>query len=64
MRAAAFELRRSARINAVSPGLAEESASVFGPLNPGRLPVPMSTIAAAYVRSVEGFQTGQVPLAE
>ncbi|WP_437722156.1 short chain dehydrogenase [Sorangium sp. So ce861] len=64
VRAAAFELHRSARVNAVSPGLAEESVAVFGPRNPGRLPVPMSTIAAAYVRSVEGFQTGQVLLAE
>ncbi|WP_437506153.1 short chain dehydrogenase [Sorangium sp. So ce1099] len=64
VRAAAFELRRHARINAVSPGLAEESVGVYGANMPGRLPVPMSTIAAAYARSVEGFQTGQVLLAE
>lgn len=64
VRAAAFELRSRARINAVSPGLAEDSVSVYGHRMPGRLPVPMSTIAAAYARSVEGFQTGQVLLAE
>jgi hypothetical protein len=51
---------RGVRINAVSPGLAEDSAAEFGALNPGRAPVPMSRIAAAFERSVEGWRTGEV----
>ncbi len=60
VRAAALSLGRDVRINAVSPGLAEDSADQFGPFNPGRIPVPMRTIAAAFVRSVEGRRTGEI----
>jgi NAD(P)-dependent dehydrogenase (short-subunit alcohol dehydrogenase family) len=60
VRAAALSLRRDVRINAVSPGLATDSYEQFGRFNPGRLPVPMATIGAAFVRSVEGWRTGEI----
>lgn len=59
VRSAALGLDRGIRINAVSPGMAEDSDEQFAPLNPGRIPVPMSTIGAAFVRSVEGWRTGE-----
>jgi NAD(P)-dependent dehydrogenase (short-subunit alcohol dehydrogenase family) len=60
VRAAALNLDRGVRINAVSPGLAEDSVEPFGPFNPGRIPVLMRTIGAAFVRSVEGWRTGEI----
>ena len=59
VRSAALSLDRGIRINAVSPGLAEDSDEQFARLNPGRIPVPMPTIGAAFVRSVEGWRTGE-----
>lgn len=59
VRSAALGLDRGIRINAVSPGMAEDSDEQFAHLNPGRIPVPMSTIGAAFVRSVEGWRTGE-----
>jgi len=60
VRAAALSLPRGVRINAVSPGLAADSYEQFRRFNPGRLPVPMGTIASAFVRSVEGWRTGEI----
>jgi NAD(P)-dependent dehydrogenase (short-subunit alcohol dehydrogenase family) len=60
VRSAALSLDRGVRINAVSPGMSETSAERFGRFNPGRIPVPMATIGAAFVRSVEGWRTGEV----
>jgi NAD(P)-dependent dehydrogenase (short-subunit alcohol dehydrogenase family) len=60
VRAASLELGRGIRLNAVSPGMAEASVEQFGRFNPGRLPVPMAAIGAAYVRSVEGIRTGEI----
>jgi NAD(P)-dependent dehydrogenase (short-subunit alcohol dehydrogenase family) len=60
VRAAALDLGRGVRINAVSPGMAEDTAEQFGRFNPGRLPVPMRAIGAAIVRSVEGWRTGEI----
>ncbi len=60
VRAAALSLERGVRINAVSPGLAEDSDAQFARINPGRIPVAMSTIGAAFVRSVEGWRTGEI----
>lgn len=60
VRAAALNLGRGVRINAVSPGLAEDSYEQFARFNPGRLPVPMRTISAAFLRSVEGWRTGEI----
>ena len=60
VRAAALTLDRGVRINAVNPGMAEDSAEQFGQFNPGRTPVPMLAIAAAFNRSVEGWRTGEI----
>jgi NAD(P)-dependent dehydrogenase (short-subunit alcohol dehydrogenase family) len=60
VRAAAIELPRGQRINAVSPSVFTEALDAYGPLFPGFLSVPLSDAAAMYVRSIEGAQTGQV----
>lgn len=56
---AAIELPRGIRINAVSPGLVEDSAGM-SPYFPGHVLVPMQRLVSAYVKSVEGGITGQV----
>jgi len=60
VRAAALTLDREVRINAVSPGMAQDSSEQFGQFNPGRTPVSMPAIAAAFQRSVEGWRTGEI----
>ena len=60
VRAAALTLDREVRINAVSPGMAQDSSEQFGQFNPGRTSVPMLAIAAAFERSVEGWRTGEI----
>ena len=60
VRAAAIEVPRGLRINAVSPTVIEESMDSFGPYFRGYKPVPASAAALAYSKSVEGKQTGQV----
>ncbi|MET9434820.1 short chain dehydrogenase [Streptomyces sp. NPDC006551] len=60
VRAAAIELPREQRINAVSPTVFEESLDAYGDFFPGFDPVPVRRAAAAYVRSIEGHQTGQI----
>ena len=58
--AAAIELPRGLRINAVSPGLLDESAGDLAPFFRGFETVPASRVALAYAKSVEGARTGQV----
>ena len=60
VRAAALSLPRGIRINAVNPGMAADSEEQFGRYNPGRLPVPMRTIGAAFERCVGGWRTGEI----
>lgn len=57
---ASIELKKGVRINAVAPGLAEDSAGQLGSHFPGHIPVPMWKIVHGYVKSVEGFGTGHV----
>ncbi|MEE1812205.1 short chain dehydrogenase [Streptomyces sp. BE133] len=59
VRAAAIELPPQ-RINAVSPTVVEESLPAYGPFFAGMEAVPADRVATAYVRSIEGAQTGQV----
>ena len=54
------ELKNGLRINVVSPGLVEDSAERLGDHFPGHIPVAMDKVAAGYVRSVEGWRTGEV----
>lgn len=60
VRAAAVELKRGMRINAVSPTVLQESWSRYGPFFSGFEPVAASRVALAYTRSIEGVQTGRV----
>ncbi|MCP2261172.1 Enoyl-(Acyl carrier protein) reductase [Streptoalloteichus tenebrarius] len=60
VRAAAIELPDGRRINAVSPTVLSESAEKYADFFPGFPPVPAAQAAMAYVKSIEGAQTGQV----
>jgi NAD(P)-dependent dehydrogenase (short-subunit alcohol dehydrogenase family) len=60
VRAAAIELPRGLRINAVSPGVLVESLPAFGPFFRGHEAVPGPRVALAYAKSVEGARSGQV----
>lgn len=60
VRAAAAELPRGLRINAVSPGVLVESMDDLGPFFRGFQPVPGARVALGYARSVEGGETGKV----
>lgn len=60
VRGAAIELPRGIRINVVSPTVLTESLGAFAPYFRGFEPVTAQRAALAYVRSVEGAQTGRV----
>ena len=57
--AAAAELPRRIRINAVSPTVLVESTAHHAAF-PGFTQVTAAAVGQAYVKSVEGVQTGQV----
>lgn len=57
--AAAAELPRRIRINAVSPTVLAE-ATGYHEFFPGFSRVPAETVGQAYVKAVEGIQTGQI----
>jgi NAD(P)-dependent dehydrogenase (short-subunit alcohol dehydrogenase family) len=57
--AAAPELPRRIRINAVSPSVLAE-ATGYHEFFPGFSQIPAEAVGRAYVKSVEGIQTGQV----
>lgn len=57
--AAATELPRGLRINAVSPSVLVE-AEAYHPFFPGFPQVSAEDVARAYVRSVDGVETGKV----
>ncbi|MBB5802865.1 NAD(P)-dependent dehydrogenase (short-subunit alcohol dehydrogenase family) [Saccharothrix ecbatanensis] len=59
VRAAAIEIAPQ-RVNAVSPTVFTESLDDYGAFFPGMEPVDLANVTQAYVRSVEGAQTGQV----
>ncbi len=60
VKSAAIELKRDLRINSVSPSVLEESLRKYGEFFKGFNPVPADKVANAFVKSVEGAQTGQV----
>ncbi len=60
VKAAAIEMPRGIRINAVSPGLLEDSEKKYEGFFPGHEPVSSARVGTAYVKSVEGALTGQV----
>lgn len=57
-RAAALEMPRGVRVNAVSPPWVSETLSAMGQDPAGGMPA--EKVAAAYVESVEGRRTGEV----
>lgn len=60
VQAAAIEMPRGIRINAVSPTVILESMPTYAPYFRGYEPIPASRAALAYSKSVEGRQTGKV----
>jgi NAD(P)-dependent dehydrogenase (short-subunit alcohol dehydrogenase family) len=60
VRAAATALPRGQRINAVSSTAFTETWDDFASFFPGFVPVPAADASRAFVRSIEGVQTGQV----
>jgi NAD(P)-dependent dehydrogenase (short-subunit alcohol dehydrogenase family) len=57
--AAALEIAPQ-RINAVSPTVFTESLDRYGDVFPGYPPVALADAARAYIRSVEGAETGKI----
>lgn len=60
VKGAAIEMPRGIRINAVSPGLLEDSAQKYDGYFPGHEPVSAARVGLAFAKSVEGALTGQV----
>lgn len=59
VRSASIELKNDVRINAVSPGVVEDSSEFFDAF-PGHIPVKMEVVTAAYYKSVMGALNGQI----
>jgi len=59
VRSASIELKNDVRINAVSPGVVEDSPEFFDAF-PGHIPVKMEVVTAAYCKSVMGALSGQI----
>ena len=64
VKSAAIEMPRGIRINAVSPGLLEESAQKYDGFFPGHEPVSSARVGLAYAKSVDGALNGQVIIVE
>jgi NAD(P)-dependent dehydrogenase (short-subunit alcohol dehydrogenase family) len=60
VKAVSLEIKNDIRINAVSPGLVEDSKDKFGDHFPGHTPVSMERMVSGYVKSVEGKVRGEV----
>ncbi|HEV3042370.1 MAG TPA: short chain dehydrogenase [Roseiarcus sp.] len=60
VRAAAIEMPRALRINAVSPTVFVESLGGYGPFFRGFEATPVARAALAFSRSIEGRETGKV----
>lgn len=58
-KSAATEAPRGIRINSVSPTVFQESSKDLKSFFPGFEPTPLSKVALAFRKSVEGVQTGQ-----
>ena len=58
--AASQELKGGKRINAVSPGLVEDSRERYGEFFPGYNLVPMDKLVNAYILSTEGAINGKI----
>jgi len=56
---AAVELKNGLRINNVSPNVVEEALDKYGEFFKGFTAVPVDKVTNAFIKSVEGAQTGQ-----
>ncbi|MFC4771981.1 short chain dehydrogenase [Enterococcus hermanniensis] len=59
VKSAAIDFTQGIRINCVSPNVLEESYDAYQESFKGFVPVPAERVAMAYVKSIEGKQTGQ-----
>ena len=59
VKAAALEIDRGIRINAVSCGLVEDSYEIFKDSFPGHNPISMDRVINGYIRSLEGKGSGK-----
>ncbi|MFS8563366.1 MAG: short chain dehydrogenase [Rhabdochlamydiaceae bacterium] len=55
-----LEMPKGIRINIVCPTIVSESMPLYGSLFKGFTPVPVSTVATAFAKSVEGSETGKI----
>ncbi len=60
VRAAACEMPRRIRINAVSPSVVTESLAQYGAFFPGFEAVDAARVAKAYYKALAGIQNGQI----
>ena len=58
--AAAMELPRNQRINVVCPTVVADSTDAYEDFFPGYVPASMVRVVAAYVRCVEGRESGRI----
>lgn len=59
VKSAAIEMPRGIRINSVNPSVFQEAMGHLGDYFPGFDPIPVSKVALAFRKSIEGAQTGQ-----
>ena len=57
---AAVEMKRGIRLNAVSPGLVDDSKESMGGAFPGHTTVAMNRVIDGYLKSIEGVILGQI----
>ncbi len=60
VKAAALDLPKGIRINAVSPALLKASVTKYAEICPGFEPVASEKVARAYRKSIYGIQTGRI----
>ncbi len=60
VKAACLEMENNIRINAVSSGLVEDAVDIYEAYFPGHNPIPMKKVVNGFVKSVEGWGSGEV----
>ncbi|MEO9967483.1 MAG: short chain dehydrogenase [Reichenbachiella sp.] len=60
VKAAALEMTKGIRINAVSSGLVEDAVEKYQDFFPGHNAIPMSKVVNGYIESLEGKSNGEI----
>ena len=60
VQAVALEIESGIRVNVVSLGMVEDSYEKYKDYFPGHTPIPMTKVVNAYLRSVQGRDSGKV----